>query len=201
MADFKFPDDPKVKRMLALAAVAALGVGAYWYVLWKPDHVEVLAIAAHADTLERDNDLIKAAVKSGEEQRIKEASARYARELAVLRRLVPTSTQVNALIDGVSTAARQNGMDISEYTPMGEMPGDYFNARKYAFAVTGPYHRVAEFLTAIGSLDQIIVPMNIQLTPSGRRTDRRPAKDEVFVDVRFEVMVYISKTVAVAVSR
>jgi type IV pilus assembly protein PilO len=201
MADFKLPDDPKVKRMLALAAVAALGVGAYWYVLWKPDHVEVLAIAAHADTLERDNDLIKAAVKSGEEQRIKEASARYARELAVLRRLVPTSTQVNALIDGVSTAARQNGMDISEYTPMGEMPGDYFNARKYAFAVTGPYHRVAEFLTAIGSLDQIIVPMNVQLTPSGRRTDRRPAQDEVFVDVRFEVMVYISKTVAVAVSR
>ena len=81
MADFKFPDDPKVKRMVALAAVAALGVGAYWYVLWKPDHVEVLAIAAHADTLERDNELIKAAVKSGEEQRIKEASARYAREL------------------------------------------------------------------------------------------------------------------------
>ena len=201
MADIKLPDDPKVKRMLALAAVAVLGVGAYWYVLWKPDHVEVLAIAAHADTLEKDNDLIKAAVKSGEEQRIKEASARYSRELAVLRRLVPTSTQVNALIDGVSTAARQNGMDISEYTPMGEMPGDYFNARKYAFAVTGPYHRVAEFLTAIGSLDQIIVPMNVQLTPSNRRIDRRPAKDETFVDVRFEVMVYVSKTLPPAAVR
>lgn len=201
MADFKLPDDPKVKRMLALAAVAVLGVGAYWYVLWKPDHVEVIAIAAHADTLEKDNELIKAAVKSGEEQRIKDASARYSRELAVLRRLVPTSTQVNALIDGVSTAARQNGMDISEYTPMGEMPGDYFNARKYAFAVTGPYHRVAEFLTAIGSLDQIIVPMNVQLTPSNRRLDRRPAKDETFVDVRFEVMVYVSKTLPPAAVR
>jgi Tfp pilus assembly protein PilO len=201
MADIKLPDDPKVKRMLALAAVAVLGVGAYWYVLWKPDHVEVIAIAAHADTLEKDNEMIKAAVKAGEEQRIKEASARYSRELAVLRRLVPTSTQVNALIDGVSTAARQNGMDISEYTPMGEMPGDYFNARKYAFAVTGPYHRVAEFLTAIGSLDQIIVPMNVQLTPSNRRTDRRPAKDETFVDVRFEVMVYVSKTLPPAAVR
>ena len=201
MADIKLPDDPKVKRMLALAAVAVLGVGAYWYVLWKPDHVEVVAIAAHADTLEKDNELIKAAVKSGEEQRIKDASARYSRELAVLRRLVPTSTQVNALIDGVSTAARQNGMDISEYTPMGEMPGDYFNARKYAFAVTGPYHRVAEFLTAIGSLDQIIVPMNVQLTPSNRRLDRRPAKDETFVDVRFEVMVYVSKTLPPAAVR
>ena len=182
--------------MLAIAAVAVLGVAAYWYLLWKPDHAEIVGIVAHADTLERDNEMIKAAVKSGEEQRIKEASARYSAELAVLRRLVPTSTEVNALIDGISTAARLNGMDLNDYSPLGEMPGDYFNARKYAFSVTGPYHRVAEFLTAIGSLDQIIVPMNLQLAPSGRRLDRRPAKDELFVDARFEVMVYVSKTLA-----
>jgi Tfp pilus assembly protein PilO len=195
MADFKIPDDPKVKRLLALAAVAALGVGAYWYLMWKPHHADTVIIAAHADTLVRDNELIKAAVKAGEEQRIREASARYAAELAVLRRLVPTSTEVNALIDGVSTAARVNGMEISNYAPAGEMPGDYFDSRKYAFVVTGPFHRVAEFLTAIGSFDQILVPMNVRMVPSGKQLDRRPAKDEIFVDVNFEIMTYISKTV------
>ena len=194
MADFKIPDDPKVKRLLLIAAVAIAGVGAYWYFLWKPDHVEVVAIAAHADTLERDNELVKAAVKSGEMQRIIDASARYAAELAVLRRLVPTSTEVAALIDGVSTAARLAGMEVSEYAPLGDMPGDYFDARKYSFSVTGPYHRVAEFLTAIGSLDRIIVPMNLQMTPSGRRTDRRPGRDEIFIDAKFELMTYVSKT-------
>lgn len=194
MADFKIPDDPKVKRLLLIAAVAFAGVGAYWYFLWKPDHVEVVAIAAHADTLEHDNELVKAAVKSGEMQRIIDASARYSAELAVLRRLVPTSTEVAALIDGVSTAARLAGMEVSEYAPTGDMPGDYFDARKYSFSVTGPYHRVAEFLTAIGSLDRIIVPMNLQMTPSGRRTDRRPARDEIFIDAKFELMTYVSKT-------
>src|SRR5262245_51707515 len=117
MADFKLPDDPKVKRLLVIAVVAAIGVGAYWYFLWKPDHADVVIIAAHADTLERDNELVKAAVKSGEIQRIIDASGRYSAELAVLRRLVPTSTEVNALIDGVSTAARLNGMDVSDYAP------------------------------------------------------------------------------------
>ena len=117
----------------------------------------------------------------------------------MLRRLVPTSTEVNALIDGVSTAARLNGMDVSDYAPAGDMPGDYFDARKYMFSVTGPYHRVAEFLTAVGSLDQIIVPMNLQITPSGRKIERRPQKDEVFVDVKFELMTYISKTLPPAV--
>ena len=200
MADIKLPDDPKVKRLLVIAVVAALGVGAYWYFLWRPDHVEVVAIAAHADTLERDNELVKASVKSGEMQRIIEASARYSAELAVLRRLVPTSTEVNALIEGVSTAARLNGMDISDYAPAGDMPGDYFNARKYSFSVTGPYHRVAEFMTAIGSLDQIIVPMNLDIKPSGRRIERRPQRGETFVDVKFELMTYISKTLPPAVA-
>jgi type IV pilus assembly protein PilO len=198
-AEIKLPDDPKVKNLLAIAAVALLAVGAYWYFLWKPDHAEVQIIAAHADTLEMNNEQIKAAVKSGEMQRIIDASARYSAELAVLRRLVPTSTQVNALIDGVSTAARLNGMDISNYAPGADMPGDYFDARKYAFSVTGPYHRVAEFLTAIGSFNQILVPMNIQMTPSGRKIERRPQRDETFVDVKFEVMAYISKTLPPAV--
>jgi type IV pilus assembly protein PilO len=199
MAEIKLPDDPKVKRLLVIAVVAALGVGAYWYFLWKPDHAEVVAIAAHADTLEKDNELVKAAVKSGEMQRIIEASARYSAELAVLRRLVPTSTEVNALIEGVSTAARLNGMDISDYAPSGDMVGDYFDARKYSFSVTGPYHRVAEFMTDIGSLDQIIVPMNLDIKPSGRKIERRPQRDETFVDVKFELMTYISKTLPPAV--
>jgi Tfp pilus assembly protein PilO len=196
MAEIKIPDDPKVKRLLVIAAVAILSVGAYWYFLFKPDHAEVVAINYHCDTLEKDNEAIKAAVKAGEEERIKQAAARYSADLALLRRLVPTSTEVNALIDAVSTAARQNGMDIADYAPLGEFPGDYFDARKYSFSVTGPYHRVAEFLTAIGTLDRIIVPMNVQIFPSGRRVDRRPAKDEIFVDVKFELMVYISKAVA-----
>jgi type IV pilus assembly protein PilO len=192
---FKLPDDPKIKRLLVMAALALAIVGAYWYVLWRPDHIEIVGIAAHADTLERDNELIKAAVKAGEEQRIREASARYSAELALLRRLVPTSTEVAALIDGVSTAARLSNMELSNYAPLGDMPGDYFDARKYAFSVTGPYHRVAEFFTAIGSLDRILVPMNVKITPSGKKVERRPAKDEVFVDVDFELMTYVSKTI------
>ena len=193
-AEIKLPDDPKVKRLLAIAAVMVLGVAAYWYLLWKPDHAEVVTIAAHADTLERDNAMIKAAVQAGEEKRIKAAADRYSRELAALRRLVPTQSEVPALIDGVSTAARLNGMELSNDAPEGEMPGDYFDARKYAFSVTGPYHRVAEFFTAIANFDRIIVPINIQMTPSGRKMERRPGRDEVFVDVKFGLIMYVSKT-------
>jgi type IV pilus assembly protein PilO len=196
--ELKLPDDPRSKKLLGAAAAFALIVGLYWWFMWKPDHAEVVAIAAHADSLEEANAVIRKLVADGEEARVKAASARYTAELTALRRLVPTTSQVVALIDGVSTAARQNGMDISDYAPDGEMPGDYFDARKYRFSVTGPYHRVAQFLTDVGSLDRIIVPINVNITPSARRIERRPGKDETFVDVNFGLLTYVSKTVAPA---
>ena len=43
-AEIKLPDDPKVKRLLLVAVIALLGVGAYSWFLWKDDHAAILVI-------------------------------------------------------------------------------------------------------------------------------------------------------------
>lgn len=194
--EFKLPSDPRGKRLLLMAAVSVLSVGAYWYLLFRPDHAEVVVIAAHADTLETANAVNKKLVENGEEARIKAASERYTQELAVLRRLVPTKSEVNLLIEGISAAARVAGMEISEFVPEAEMPGDYFDAWKYTFSVTGPYHKVAEFFTAIGSLDRIMAPINVNIVQSGKKMERKPGRNEVFVDAKFGVLTYVAKSAA-----
>ena len=78
------------------------------------------------------------------------------------------------------------------------MPGDYFNAQRIKFSVTGPYHKIAEFFTSIGSLDRIMVPINVTMFNSARKMERKPGKDEVFVDAQFGVLTYVAKTVAPA---
>lgn len=196
--ELKLPSDPRGKRLVLLAAVSVLGVGAYWYLMFRPDHAEVVIIAAHADTLETANAINKKLVENGEEARIKAASERYTQELAVLRRLVPTQSEVPALIEGISTAARLTGMEISDFVPESEMPGDYFDAWKYSFSVTGPYHKVAEFFTAIGSLDRIMAPINVNIVPTGKKMERRPGKNEVFVEAKFGVLTYVAKVIAPA---
>ncbi|HET9424606.1 MAG TPA: type 4a pilus biogenesis protein PilO [Gemmatimonadaceae bacterium] len=192
--ELKLPNDPRSKKLMGGAVAALLAVGAYWYLLWKPDHDVVVGIAAHADTLEIENAKIRKEVESGAEKRIKADAERYTAELAVLRRLVPTQDEVPALIDAISTAARMTGMEISEYAPDGDMPGDYFDAKKFKFSVTGPYHKVAEFFTAIGSLDRIVTPINVNLFPSGRALERKPGRNEVFIDAQFGVLTYVAKT-------
>ena len=76
----------------------------------------------------------------------------YARELLVLRRLVPTSNEVPPLLESISNAARRAGLDISELSPDGVLTGDQFDTYKYRLGVTGPYHQIAEFLSNVASL-------------------------------------------------
>ena len=76
-----------------------------------------------------------------------EAGSRaYARELAVLRRLVPTENEVPALLESISSAARRAGLELSDVQPDGVINGDQFDTYRYKLGVTGPYHQVAEFL-------------------------------------------------------
>jgi type IV pilus assembly protein PilO len=104
--------------------------------------------------------------------------------------------EVPALTNQISTAARLAGMEISELVPDGSLPGDYFDAVKYRLSVTGPYHKVGEFLANVGSLSRIVTPMNVDIIPSGRVIERRPGRNERFVDARLQVQTYVAKTVA-----
>ena len=67
-----------------------------------------------------------------------------------MRQLVPTANEVPALLEQVSTAARQTGLDISGVTPLGVIPGDVFDTYRYRVGVTGSYHRISQFLNNVG---------------------------------------------------
>ena len=190
------PSDPRSRKLLAGAAFALAVVGAYWYFLWKPAQTEINTTVIHANTLDSLNAIVSREVKAGTEAKLRAETDRYNSELVVLRRLVPTQNEVPALIDAISTAARMEGMDISELSLDGTLIGDQFDAQKYKMAVTGPYHRVAEFFTAVGSLPRIVTPINVMLSSSSRPMERKPGKNEVFIEARFGVLTYVAKTVA-----
>ena len=72
--------------------------------------------------------------------------------------------------------------------------GDVFDTYRYKIGVTGSYHRIAQFLSNIGSLTRIVAPMNLSVLPSGRdaRTYRvRPG--EALLDASFEIQTYVAK--------
>src|SRR5258708_32627082 len=157
------PLDKKGQNALAIFGLLVVGAGLYWYLVWSDAQVAINVIAVHADSLEGSNARIKKELAGGAEGKLRADADRYTNELAGLRRLGPTSNEVPAMVDAISTAARQGGLDVAEVAPDGVLPGEYFDMVKYRFGVIGPYHKVAELLTSIASSPRIISPINVQV--------------------------------------
>jgi type IV pilus assembly protein PilO len=188
------PENPR-NRNLLVVAILVVGLGAvYQQLVWTPQNAENVLLAARLDTLDSLNRVAKLEVAKGTAAKMRREADEYGQQLNVLRRLVPTENEVPALLESISSAARRAGLEFSDVQPDGVVNGDQFDTYKYKLAVTGPYHQVAEFITNIGSLPRIVAPINVDLKPSNRASpDRRPKKNEQFLDVHFGIQTYVAR--------
>lgn len=185
---------------MVFVSVIALGLaGAYYYYLWAPQNEKLSQMQARVDTLVAQNDVAQRQVASGAAAKLRAEADQYGRMLAVMRQLVPVANEVPTLLDQISTAARQAGLDIGDVTPLGVIGGDVFDTYRYKMGVTGSYHRIARFLSNVGSLTRIVAPMNLALLPTAREAKAtRPG--ESALDASFEIQTYVAKTAAPAVA-
>ena len=189
------PQNPRDQKLFLVALVAIGLAGAYQQLVWKPKSEELQQLSTRLDTLDSLNRVAKADVGRGTATKMKQEADEYARQLAVLRRLVPTQNEVPALVESISSAARRAGLEFSDVQPDGITSGDQFDTYRYKVAVTGPYHQVAEFVSNIGSLSRIVVPINMQLAPTNRAGgELKQRKDEQLLDVHFQVQTYVAHT-------
>jgi type IV pilus assembly protein PilO len=186
------PQNPRNQKLFVMALLAVGLVGIYWQYYWSPKNAEQVILAARLDTLDSLNLIAKAEVARGNSAKMKAEGDAFARELGVLRHLVPTSNEVPALLESISNSARRAGLEISEVSPDGVVNGDRLDTYKYRLGVTGPYHAIGEFLTNVASLPRIVAPINLSLAPTNRSNlERRPQKGEVFLDAKFGVQTYV----------
>ena len=114
----------------------------------------------------------------------------YGQLLQQMRQLVPISNEVPTLLEQISNAARQTGLDVGGITPLPGIPGEVFDTFRYRMTVVGSYHRIGQFLDNVGSLTRIMAPMNLTLRPSNRTS--RLGREQL-LDASFEVQTYVAK--------
>src|SRR5437763_13212217 len=140
--------------LVAILAAVAVVYGYYTY-LWQPKDEELTATQAHVDSRVVVNQRAKAELAQGKTKELKAEAERFANDLEVMRRLVPTGNEVPALLEQVSTAARRVGLDIADVTPLPLLQGDQYDAYKYRLSVRGDFHQLGVLLANIGSLQRI----------------------------------------------
>jgi type IV pilus assembly protein PilO len=187
------PQNQRDKKLLLVAMMAIALAVVYQQMVWSPKNQELTQLSARLDTLDSLNRVAKREVAKGTTAKMKQEAEAYGRELDVLRHLVPTQNEVPALLEAISNAARRAGLELADVQPDGVMTGDRFDTYRYKMGVTGPYHKVADFLANVGSLPRIVAPINISLTTSSRTSGEiKPAKDEQFLDAKFQVQTYVA---------
>jgi type IV pilus assembly protein PilO len=188
------PSNPRDRNLLLIGILAVGLAVVYEQLYWAPKNDELNIVEFRLDTLDSLNRIAKAEVARGSATKMKLEGDAFARELSVLRRLVPTENEVPSLLESVSTAARRAGLELVDIQPDGVVNGDEFDTYKYKLGVTGPYHQVADFLTNIGSMSRIVSPINLTMSPTARTGELRPRKGEQFLDARFGVQTYVAHT-------
>lgn len=188
-----FPSTNRDKVLGLIGLVSAGLAGFYVMNVWQPKRDDLTARQTRVDSLLVINQRAKAELAQGRTNQLKEEADRLAQDLAVMRLLVPTGNEVPTLLDQVSTAARRVGLDIADVQPLPSIAGDQYEAYKYRLSVRGgSYHQIGTLLTNIGSLQRIVAPINVTLTPQS--ADPRAAKKvrSQNLEARFEIQTYVA---------
>ena len=183
------------QMLIAVSVLTFAAAGAYGYFLYLPKNEDLAAVQEHVDALDKKNSQARADVANGSLQKLRIEAEQYAAELVLLRQIVPTTNEVPALLENVSTAARRVGLDLSSVEPMQVLVGEQFDTYRYKLSVTGGYHAIAAFLTNVGSLNRIIAPVALTLkplSPQDQKKIRIQKKDESLLDSDFQIQTYIA---------
>jgi type IV pilus assembly protein PilO len=184
----------KRDQYMLFITIAAIGLAvAYYMYIWAPKTVELDAAQAHVDSVVVMNQRAKSELAQGKTQELKREADQYAADLEVMRRLVPTANEVPALLEQVSTAARRVGLDIADVQPLPLLQGDQYDAYKYRLSMRGDYHQLAVLLANIGSLQRIVAPINLTLSPVGALAGGRKRARTQPIEARFEIQTYVAR--------
>lgn len=184
----------QIKLLIGFAA-AALAVAYYVYPYTSKDE-QLVVDGQRVAQLEEANQKAAREFARGSIDELRAQTATNRSTLTVMRRLVPTSNEVPALLEEVSTAARRAGLDVGGVTPEAVIPGDRYDTYRYTVTIIGGYHQFGEFLANVGSLDRIVAPVNFSIVTSapGRPQAVKTASKNALAST-ITLQTYVERTV------
>jgi type IV pilus assembly protein PilO len=183
----------QIKLVIGFAAVA-LAVAYYMYP-YASRNEQLVADAERVSHLEELNQQAAREFAKGSIEELRAQTAQNRSTLTVMRRLVPTSNEVPALLEEVSTAARRAGLDVGGVTPEPVIAGDKYDTHRYTVTIIGDYHQFGAFLANVGSLARIVAPVNFSIiaTAPGRpRAVKTSEKDALASTIMLQT--YVERT-------
>lgn len=182
------------QTLISISVVTIMLAGAWGYFMYMPKREELATIEEHLTVLDKKNQQAAADVASNSIPKLMAQAREYDASLKVMQQLVPTTNEVPALLENVSTAARRVGLDLASVEPMPVLNGEQFDTYRYRVSVKGGYNALAGFLTNVGSLNRIVasVALDLKQASPADKKKARAKNGESILDTDFQIQTYIA---------
>jgi len=148
---------PITHKVAILVGSAGLIIFIYWMYFYGDLSEEVAKVEK---SIEGTNGLkVQIAQQEGIAQNLdqfREEVRRLDIELETALSELPDKKEIAALLSKISDKARDAGLDIKSFKPLGSTKKEFYAEVPVDMEVTGTYHQVATFFDEVGRLDRIV---------------------------------------------
>jgi type IV pilus assembly protein PilO len=89
---------------------------------------------------------------------------------SILRQL-PRDTEVPGLIDDISLAALNNGLDLKVISPQKQVTPEFYNELPIQIEVEGDYHELGAYVSSVASLPRIVTLHDFSISTKDKDSD------------------------------
>ena len=152
---------PLYQRLSILGIALLLVVACFVWLFWLPESDKLA---------ELDQELKRVETELAQKQQIasnlpkfKEEFAKMERQLEKALKELPNEKEIPTLLTNLATLAKDSGLDVKKFQPLGEVPKGFFAEVPSNLVLEGSYHQIAEFAQAVGGLSRIVNLSNLNL--------------------------------------
>ncbi len=150
----------------------------------------VLGAGFYFDTRDQIDNLNQVKAKEEQLKGVFEAKQKKAANLEPLRqqlaemkqsfgamlRLLPNKTEIEGLLVDISQSGLAAGLEFELFKPQAEQPAEFYAVQPIDITVTGSYHELGEFISAVAALPRIVTQHDIQMTPLPKAKEGQESK-------------------------
>ncbi|WP_305044330.1 type 4a pilus biogenesis protein PilO [Geoalkalibacter sp.] len=157
---------PRYQRILLLVLVVALIGAGFYFLIYSVQLEEVAQLEREQETLTRRLEENRRIARNLDQVRAEYESLQQQLAKALIE--LPNEKEIPTLLTNISNLAREQGLEILLFKPMGEVNRGFYAEVPVDIRLVGSYHDVAMFFYNVGQLPRIVNISNLSMESARR---------------------------------
>lgn len=155
----------QITKIVGIAMMSGLFGYVYVVYFWMPTAKKISENAKKVEEIQNDIDKAKAAKAKCKNLEAKLAELSAQKEAA--QKKLPTGKKVPDLLRTLTDLSKKYNVSIKSIAPGATVREEYFMKASYSMNVSGDYHSIGKFLTALAVEERILTMENLTLSSGG----------------------------------